>query len=145
MIPIPDDDKVSGKLRSMVDAMIVAVPSLDRQTATHFLLHSAHGRKLAEHFNNLSKGEPMPQVDVFKLANIESVREIAKHIMEKDDISEFDFTKILMGHAHLAKREGKRWSGVRTNSHCAGKRRVAAGLSGHEGHGVARTYQHRSR
>jgi hypothetical protein len=47
----------------------------------------------------------MPQVDVFKLANIESVREIAKHITEKDDITEFDFTKILMGHARLNKRD----------------------------------------
>jgi len=104
---IPDDDKVSGKLRSMVDAMIVAVPSLDRQTATHFLLHSPHGRRLAEHFNSISKTEkeiPMPQVNIFKLSNIESVREIAKHITEKDDVTEFDLTKILMGHAQLNKR-----------------------------------------
>ena len=49
----------------------------------------------------------MPQVDVFKLSNIESVREIAKHITEKDDITEFDFTKILMGHAKLTKRNGE--------------------------------------
>jgi hypothetical protein len=48
----------------------------------------------------------MPQVDVFKLSNIESVREIAKHISEKDDLTEFDFTKILMGHAKLTKRDG---------------------------------------
>jgi hypothetical protein len=46
----------------------------------------------------------MPQVDLFKLSNIESVREIAKHITEKNDITEFDFTKILMGHARLNKR-----------------------------------------
>jgi hypothetical protein len=114
---IPDDDKVSGKLRSMVDAMIVAAPSLDRQTATHFLLHTAHGRRLAEHLNSISKKkeeEPMPQVNIFKLANIESVREIAKHITEKDDITEFDFTKILMGHVtakinnrYVNKRDGE--------------------------------------
>jgi hypothetical protein len=47
----------------------------------------------------------MPEVNIFKLANIESVREIAKHITEKDDITEFDFTKILMGHARLNKRD----------------------------------------
>jgi len=104
---IPDDDKVSAKLRAMVEAMIVAVPSLDRQTATHFLLHTPHGRRLAQHFNSISKheDEPMPQVNVFKLSNIESVREIAKHITENDDIAEFDFTKILMGHAQLNKRD----------------------------------------
>src|ERR1700688_5195981 len=62
---IPDDDKVSGKLRSMVDAMIVAAPSLDRQTATHFLLHTAHGRRLAEHLNSISKkkqAKPCPHI-----------------------------------------------------------------------------------
>jgi hypothetical protein len=100
----PDDDKVSGKLRSMVDAMIVAAPSLDRQTATHFLLHSAQGRKLAEHLNNLSKGEtPMPQVDITKLHNIDSVTEIAKNVIDdKVALTEHQFTEILQGHAKLA-------------------------------------------
>jgi hypothetical protein len=69
---IPDDDKVSGKLRSMVTAMITAVPSLSEQHAMHFLLHTPHGRRLAEHFNNISKhkDEPMPQVDIMKLIPI---------------------------------------------------------------------------
>jgi hypothetical protein len=67
----PDDNKVSAKLNAMVDAMIAAAPSLDRQQAAHYLLHNAHGRRLAEHLNNLSKGETiMPQVDILKVATI---------------------------------------------------------------------------
>jgi hypothetical protein len=67
----PDDNKVSAKLNAMVDAMIAAAPSLDRQAAAHYLLHDAHGRRLAEHLNNLSKGETiMPQVDILKIATI---------------------------------------------------------------------------
>jgi hypothetical protein len=52
--------------------------------------------------------EPMPQVNIMKLHNIASVREVAKHINADSNasgISEFDFTKMLMGHAHLTKRD----------------------------------------
>jgi hypothetical protein len=68
----PNDDKVSSKLTAMVDAMIAAAPSLGRQQAAHYLLHNAHGRRLAEHLNNLSKHEEpiMPQVDILKIASI---------------------------------------------------------------------------
>jgi hypothetical protein len=69
---IPDDDKVSSKLRSMVDAMIAAAPSLDRQQAAHYLLHNAHGRRLAEHLNSISKQKEtiMPQVNILKCITI---------------------------------------------------------------------------
>ena len=50
----------------MVDAMLVAVPSLDRQTAQHFLLHHPRGQKLATHLNELSKNGEQP-VDIRKL------------------------------------------------------------------------------
>jgi hypothetical protein len=69
----PDDDnKVSAKLNAMVDAMIVAAPSISRQQAAHYLLHNAHGRRLAEHLNSLSKHEEpnMPQVDILTVASI---------------------------------------------------------------------------
>jgi hypothetical protein len=82
--------------------MIVARPSLHPHRARRWLLHTPQGRELlAQH----KKETPMPEVNIFKLSNIESVREIAKHITEKDDITEFDFTKILMGHARLNKRD----------------------------------------
>ena len=68
---IQDDDKVSAKLRAMVDAMIAAAPTLNRQQAAYYLLHTPHGRRLAEHLNNLSKGETvMPQVDIRKFVAI---------------------------------------------------------------------------
>jgi hypothetical protein len=65
-------------------------------------IHQSSRSTISKH-----KDEPMPQVDVFKLSNIESVREISKHITETHDITEFDFTKILMGHARLNKRAGE--------------------------------------
>ena len=59
---------LSEKLEGMVDAMLLAAPTLDRQAAHHYLTETAHGRRLAEHLNNLSKGEtPMPQVNIQKL------------------------------------------------------------------------------
>jgi hypothetical protein len=63
-----NDDKLSDKLKDMVDALIVAAPSLDRQAAAHFLMNHPQGRKLAEHLNNISKKEqPM---DIFKVISI---------------------------------------------------------------------------
>jgi hypothetical protein len=103
---IPDDDKVSAKLRSMVDAMIVAVPTLDRQTATHYLLHTPKGRRLAEHFNSISKRKdetPMPTVDIMKLHNPDSVIEFIK----SSGASEFVISEVIMGHARLNKRDGE--------------------------------------
>lgn len=69
---IDDDDKVSSKLGSMVDAMIAAAPTLDRQQAAYYLLHTPHGRRLAEHLNSISKHKEtnMPQPDILKLATI---------------------------------------------------------------------------
>jgi hypothetical protein len=100
------------KLNTMVDAMVTAAPSLDRQAAAHFLLHTARGRRLAEHLNSIlkHKEEPMPQVDIMKLHNIASVREVAKQISADGNaagISEYDFTSIVMGHARLSKRAGE--------------------------------------
>src|SRR5438128_483038 len=46
-----DDNKVSEKLRSMVAAMITAAPTLKESEAMHFILHTAHGRKMYEHFS----------------------------------------------------------------------------------------------
>jgi hypothetical protein len=107
----PDDDKVSSKLRAMVDALIVAGSFPDRQTATHYLLHDAHGRRLAEHLNSIGKTEKeitMPQVNIMKLHNIDSVTEVAKNVIDdKVALTEHQFTEILTGHARLAKRTGE--------------------------------------
>src|SRR3979490_2125254 len=100
------DDKVSAKLRAMVDAMIMADPTKSEEEHLYHLLHNAHGRRLAEHLNSLSKhkDEPMPQVDIMKLNNIESVVEIAKNIIDGNtSMDEHTLHQILMGHARKAK------------------------------------------
>lgn len=50
---------LSEKLEQMVDAMLLASPTLDRQAAHHYLTENAHGRRLAEHLKQpLEKGNP---------------------------------------------------------------------------------------
>ena len=65
-----DDYKLSAKLKSMVDAMVMAAPGLDRVTAAHFLLHTPHGRALASHLNSISKTEKEQPMDIFKIVSI---------------------------------------------------------------------------
>jgi hypothetical protein len=102
----PDDSKVSGTLHAMVDAMLVAAPTLDRQQAAAYLLHNPHGRRQAEHLNSISKTEKettMPHIDITKLHNIDSVTEIAKNVIaDKVALTEHQFTEILQGHAKIA-------------------------------------------
>jgi hypothetical protein len=62
-----DYKKLSNKLRAMVEAMIVAEPTLTKEAATHHLLHTARGRDLAEHLNNLSKKDTPPMLDISKI------------------------------------------------------------------------------
>src|SRR5260370_12315034 len=70
---IDDDKKLSGKLRQMVAALITAAPSLSEEHAMHFLLHSPHGRRLAEHLNSISKTERQPP-----MTRSEELQSIAK-------------------------------------------------------------------
>lgn len=103
---INDDDKLSGRLKAMVAALVTAAPSLSEKHAMHFLIHTAQGRKLAEHLNNISKHEkesPMPTVDIMKLHNIESVIEFTK----SSGASEFVISEVIMGHAKLNKMAGE--------------------------------------
>jgi hypothetical protein len=114
----PDDDKVSPKLRAMIEAIVTHAPivitgrhgkpdiTLNREQTGQYLIHTPHGRRLAEHLNNLSKGETkMPQVDIFRLQKIDSVYEVCKNITSGAvELSEFDFTKMVTGHAHITKQ-----------------------------------------
>jgi hypothetical protein len=82
------------------------LPTLDRQTAHHFLLHTAHGRKLYEHLSK--KDDPMLQIDIMKLSNVDSVIEIAKSVIDdKVMLTEAQFTEILQGHAKLNRQKGE--------------------------------------
>jgi hypothetical protein len=101
-----DDKKLSDRLKEAVAAMVAIRPSLNPAHAAKWLLHTEHGQSLL----NLTKSEkelPM-QIDVFKLSNIESVNEICRHISKgAADISEFEFSQMVLGHAKLNKRAGE--------------------------------------
>ena len=100
----PDDDKVSPKLRAMVAAMVKADPTKSEEEHLYHLLPTAHGRRLAEHLNNLSKRETkMPTVDIMKLHNPDSVIEFIK----SSGASEHVISEVIMGHAKLNKRDGE--------------------------------------
>jgi hypothetical protein len=114
----PDDDKVSPKLRAMIEAIVTHAPivvtgrhgkpdiTLNREQTGQYLIHTPHGRRLAEHLNNFLKGETeMPTVDIMKLHNPESVIEVCKNISGGSmELSEEDFTKMVTGHAHITKQ-----------------------------------------
>jgi hypothetical protein len=65
-----DSKKLSGKLREMVAAMIVAAPGLKESDAMHFLMHHPQGRRLAEHLNSISKHKEEPMLDISKLISV---------------------------------------------------------------------------
>jgi hypothetical protein len=96
----PDDMKLSAKLDELVAEMIVARPSLHPNRARRWLLETPHGRELlAQH----KKETPMPQVDIMKLHNPDSVIEFIK----SSGASEFVISEVIMGHAKLNKRDGE--------------------------------------
>lgn len=67
--PNDDDDSqstVADKLDGMVDAMLLAAPTLDRQEAAHYLIHTAHGRRLYEHLSKQMEAS-MPQDFIQKI------------------------------------------------------------------------------
>jgi len=102
---IEDDEKLSGKLREMVAAMIVAVPSLSEQHAMHFLLHHAAGRKLAEHLNSITKKEPIIMDRNLQLQSIAKdfgITRLCKSLVADNDahgISEHELTTMGMDEA----------------------------------------------
>src|SRR5258706_415246 len=52
-----NDNKLSGKLKEMVRALIISLPSLSESQAMHFLIHTTAGRATATHLAQLSKRE----------------------------------------------------------------------------------------
>jgi hypothetical protein len=106
---ISDDDPFN--LRAMANVLVTAGRFPDLETATDHLLHNAHGRRLAEHLNNLAKGNTSmtEQVDIFKVNNIDTVVAISKSIIDgKTDVyttkAKATFDQVLIGHAQQSKR-----------------------------------------
>jgi hypothetical protein len=58
----PRSEALPAPLKDFTTAMMVAEPGLTQQQAMHQLLHTAHGRKLAEHLGAIiTKGDTKPQ------------------------------------------------------------------------------------
>jgi hypothetical protein len=118
---IADDDSIDdadnpssnapllAKLGQMVAAMAAGDPTRSEQEHLFRLLNTARGRSIANHLNELSKGKPsMPQIDIMKLKNIDTVAEISKAIIKGSAAcTEHEFTKMVQGHADLNRRSGE--------------------------------------
>jgi hypothetical protein len=101
------------KLSAMVAAMVRAEPSLTEEHALFHLLHSSHGRRLAEHLNNLTKRKDPPMNRTEELRDIAKaaggMAAIAKNIIDRGSttISEHEFSAALMEHAKAHKRDNE--------------------------------------
>lgn len=109
-----DDSKVNPKLEQMVNAMIVALPSLRRDQAMHWLLNTASGRALAEHLNSITKRKepPMNRTDGLRqIAKDFGVAKLAKMLVMESNahgISEVEFTKLIDDEAQKTRQPGER-------------------------------------
>jgi hypothetical protein len=98
----PDDKKLTARLKEFAALMVTVDPSKSEEEHLFDFVNTAHGRRRAEHLNNLSKGETLMQVDITKLHNIDSVTEVAKNVIsDKIALTEHEFAEILTGHAKV--------------------------------------------
>jgi hypothetical protein len=99
--PRVEDDvgKLTAKLKEFAALMIKVDPSKSEEEHLFDLMHSRTGRGLANHLNSLTKKEST--MDVTKLHNIESVREVCKHIVSAGAEGGYD---VVVGHARIDKR-----------------------------------------
>jgi hypothetical protein len=100
---IDDDEKLSGKLRAMVAALITAMPTLKESEAMHFILHTRHGRKMFEHFSKAKEPIVMNRSEeLLSIAKVAGGMEaICKNIIDRGSttITEAEFSAALMEHA----------------------------------------------
>lgn len=65
---INDSDKVSAKIRDLAASLIVASSGkINEQQATHFILHTPHGRAMFERFSKQQKDTQPMHIDIHKL------------------------------------------------------------------------------
>jgi hypothetical protein len=89
------------KLEQLVAVLILADPAVTRQQAAYFILHTAHGRALFQHFSKQME-RPMNRTDELKsIAKAAGGMEmICKNIIDRGSttISEREFSAALMAH-----------------------------------------------
>jgi hypothetical protein len=112
-----DGDTVPpDKLEQMIAAMIAAAPSLRREDAADFLMHTPRGRRLAEflseHFTKTRKEEPIMDRsqelrDIAKAAG--GMEMICKNIIDHGTttITETEFSDALTEHCKAHRRDGE--------------------------------------
>jgi hypothetical protein len=115
---VDDDTKLSPALERHVAAMIVAVPTITRQQAVHYLLHTAGGRALAQHLSSTTKSNTRKETPMTSRAD--GLRQIAKDfgvhrlakmlVMENDanGISEHELTSLAFEEAKKHALPGER-------------------------------------
>jgi len=104
----PDDDQLTPKLRVMVDALITDGTFSNRQQAQHYLSHNAHGRRLAEHFNNISK--TAKEIPMDRATQLREVTEtVCKSIVANGTttITEHDLYDAINEYAKASKRDNE--------------------------------------
>jgi hypothetical protein len=125
---IDDNKKLSGKLKEMVAAMVIADPSKTEEQHLFSLLHSPHGRRLAEHLNELSKkGAPMSRTEEmatmhkFIKSTAGGFTSIAKHIVAEGGtgLTEHEFTELWKSDAGGNSAFVKEFEGPRNERHDA--------------------------
>jgi hypothetical protein len=111
---IDTSSKLSPQLEQHVNAMLVAVPTLTRQQAVHWLLNTASGRALATHLNSISKRkeEPMDRAEgLRKIAKDYGVARLAKMLVMEGSahgITEHELTGLAFEEAKKHARPGER-------------------------------------
>jgi hypothetical protein len=106
----PSDTPTSllSKLNDMVQLMVRAEPGLTEEHALFHLSNHPRGRKLAEHLNNLSKGQTMPQVDILKVIAVTEDALMAQAKLQKRDgeTEAKAFTRLYEGDIDFRKSSG---------------------------------------
>jgi hypothetical protein len=109
--PLDHDDTstVHPQLQRFVAGLVAANPQFTPEQALHYLLHSAHGRVLAQHMSDITK-EHRPMTTFKEMAKHIDVVKIAKIITDDNDphgVTEHEFTALVMEAAKLQKKQGE--------------------------------------
>jgi hypothetical protein len=118
-----DDGKISPKLRQMVNAIIIALPTLREDQAVHWLLNTAAGRSLAQHLSSTTKSEKESVMDrpetLRDIAKQYGMTAVAKHIIGKGGtaVDEHEYTDMWKTEAGSTAAFAKEFAGPRNEKH----------------------------
>jgi len=111
-----EDHDVLPRLAQMVTTLCAANPGLSPQQALSHLLHSQHGRALAQHLASVTKtsiheDEPMSRSENFRdVAKRYGVHAIAKLMIAENDaqgINEHELTQMIHDEAQKTRKSGE--------------------------------------